>query len=309
MPRNRNTASPTPAGTDRLLRLATWASLAVALVLIAVKFFAYLNTGAVSIFASLLDSLIDSGASLINLLAIRYALMPPDSNHRFGHGKAEPLAGLIQAAFIVISSAALTYESVQRLLNPQPITALASGVYVMLFAIVLTSLLVAFQRRVIKRTGSTAIQADSTHYRADLLSNAATLLALALASQGFAQADPVFALMIAAYLLISTRYILREALNELLDRELPDAQREAIIAIASAHPAVLGVHELRTRRSGRNLIVQLHIEMDGDLALREAHEIADNVEAAIHDAFSNADVVIHQDPVSVTEARRWPQNN
>jgi ferrous-iron efflux pump FieF len=296
MSRNHNRANPSSASVDRSLRLATWASLAVAVVLIAVKFFAYLNTGAVSIFASLLDSLIDAGASLINLLAIRYALTPPDANHRFGHGKAEPLAGLIQAAFIVTSSAVLIHEAMHRLLSPQPLTALASGVYVMLFAIVLTSMLVAFQRRVVKQTGSTAIEADSIHYRADLLSNAATLVALALASQGFTQADPLFALIIAAYLLVSTREILRRALNELLDRELPDAQRETIVAIANAQPGVLGVHGLRTRQSGRSLIVQLHIEMDGNVALRKAHATADSVEAAIHDAFPGADVTIHQEP-------------
>ncbi|MDP5070871.1 MAG: cation diffusion facilitator family transporter, partial [Congregibacter sp.] len=180
-----------------------------------------------------------------------------------------------------------------------------SGVIVMLFAMVVTATLVTFQAYVVRQTGSTAIHADSVHYRADLLSNAATLVALLLAAQGISQADPVFALLIAAYLLISTRGILRQALNELLDRELPEAQQQLITEIALAHPSVRGLHDLRTRRSGRTPIIQLHLEMDGDISLRDAHGIADAVQAAIFKDFPNADIVVHQDPEGIAEAQRW----
>jgi ferrous-iron efflux pump FieF len=296
---------PSEKDAARLLTLATLASVTTACVLIAVKTFAYLNTGAVSLLASLLDSLMDAGASLINLIAVRYALTPADRNHRFGHGKAESLAALFQAGFILASSAFLIHEAAHRLLAPVPLTKVNSGVMVMLFAMTVTAVLVAFQRHVVRRTGSMAIHADSVHYRADLLSNAATLAALVIAGQGIPQADPVFALLIAVYLLVSTREILRQALNELLDRELPKAQQQAITEIALAHPAVRGMHDLRTRRSGRTPIIQLHLEMDADISLNEAHRISEEVETAISKSFSGADIVIHQDPAGVAELQRW----
>jgi ferrous-iron efflux pump FieF len=292
----------------RLMRMATIASVATALLLISAKLFAYLQTGAVSILASLLDSLMDAVTSLVNFFAVRYALMPADHNHRFGHGKAESLAALFQAPFIIATSGFLVYEAVHRLLAPEPITAIRYGVYVMLLAIVVTAALVVFQLQVIRKTDSTAIKADSLHYRADVLSNAATLLAIVLANQGFTRADPILALGIAGYLLISTRAILGQAFNELLDRELPGAQRQVILEIATGHPAVHGVHDLRTRRSGRTPIVQMHIELDGNLSLRESHTIADAVEAAIHQRYPDADVVIHQDPKGLNEEPRWQQS-
>ncbi|EED33747.1 cation efflux pump [gamma proteobacterium NOR5-3] len=296
---------PTEELTARLLKLATLASVAAAGLLISVKAFAYINTGAVSILASLLDSVMDAGASLLNLIAVRYALTPADQNHRFGHGKAESLAALFQAGFILASSAFLIHEAVHRLLTPVPVTEVRSGVIVMLLAMTVTMALVTFQRYVVRRTDSMAIHADSVHYRADLLSNGATLLALVLAGQGLSKADPVFALLIAGYLLVSTREILRQALNELLDRELPQSQRQAITDIALAHPAVTGMHDLRTRRSGRTPIIQLHLEMDADLSLRQAHRIADEVESAISKEFDGADIVVHQDPAGVVETQRW----
>lgn len=298
-------AEPPKKHTARLLKLATAASVAAACLLITVKAFAYVNTDAVSILASLLDSVMDAGASLLNLIAVRYALTPADKNHRFGHGKAESLAALFQAGFILASSAFLIHEAVHRFLAPVPVTEVRSGVIVMILAMTVTTALVSLQRYVVRRTGSMAIHADSVHYRADLLSNAATLVALLLAGQGITKADPVFALLIAGYLLVSTREILRQALNELLDRELPEAQRQAITKIALANPEVKGMHDLRTRRSGRTPIIQLHLEMDPDISLREAHRIADEVEAAISQTFPGADIVVHQDPAGVVETQRW----
>ncbi|WOJ98472.1 cation diffusion facilitator family transporter [Congregibacter brevis] len=293
------------ARAARLMRLATLASVLTACLLIAVKLFAYISTGAVSILASLMDSLMDSAASLINFFAVRYALSPADKNHRFGHGKAESLAALIQAALIVATSAFLIHEAMHRFFDPVPMPAVTAGVAVMLLAMVVTSLLVMFQVYVVRRTGSTAIHADSIHYRADLLSNAATLLALLLASQGVIQADPVFALLIALYLLVSTREILRQAVNELLDRELPEHQQQQISAIALANASVKGLHDLRTRQSGRTAIIQLHLEMDSDISLLEAHRISDEVEVAILEHFPGADIVIHQDPADVIEVQHW----
>lgn len=289
----------------RLLRLATLASVATACLLISIKLFAYLQSGAVSLLASLMDSLMDAAASLINLFAVRYALAPADKNHRFGHGKAESLAALIQAVFILATSAFLIHEALHRLLSPVPMLAVKPGIIVMLMSLVITACLIVFQGYVVRQTGSTAIHADSVHYRADLLSNAATLLALLLAGQGILQADPIFALLIAGYLLVSTREILRQALNELLDRELPKKDQERITGLAIAHPEVRGMHDLRTRQSGRTSIIQLHLEMDKDISLVAAHHIAEEVETAIRDRYPGADIVIHQDPEGVPEVQRW----
>ena len=282
---------------ERLLTLATRASVATAACLIAAKVVAYAVTGSVSILASLVDSLMDGAASLLNLFAVRYALSPPDREHRFGHGKAESLAALGQAMFIAGSGLFLIMESITRLLRPRPLEDLGIGLWVMLAATVATLALLALQRHVIRRTGSAAIRADALHYRTDLLSNGAIILALLLSQRGWPGVDPLFALAIAGYVLYSAGKIGNRALQDLLDRELPDDTRERISRLALEHPQVLGLHDLRTRLSGRTEFIQLHLELDRNLSLAAAHAISDEVEAGILRMLPTADVVIHQDPV------------
>ncbi len=283
---------------ERLLKLATYASVLVASILIFAKLAAYWYTSSVSVLASLIDSLMDIGASLLNLLAVHYALAPPDKEHRFGHGKAESVAGLAQATFIAGSGVFLIFESIERLLHPKPIEELTIGLAVMIFAIVATSALVLFQHYVVSRTHSAAIKADSLHYKTDLLTNIAIIAALVLSQVGWLGVDPLFALAIAVYILYSAWNIGKDAFHELLDHELPDEKRKKIIEIAKSHPKVLGMHDLRTRLSGRTEFVQMHLELDDTLPLKEAHDIADEVEDKIRKALPAADVVIHQDPVS-----------
>ncbi len=285
----------------RLMRLATYASTGTAGVLIVTKFVAWIMTGSVSLFATLIDSCLDALASLINLFAVRHALAPADKSHRFGHGKAEALAGLGQATFIAGSAMFLVIEAIGRLIQPQPIEAVPIGVGVMLFSILATLALVAFQAHVIRKSGSTAIKADHLHYKTDLLVNGGVVAALLLANAGWPGFDPVFALAIAAYILHSAWEIMREALDHLMDRELGAEARERIKAIVRAHPETRGLHDLRTRRSGGTVFIQLHVEMDDDLPLIEAHRIADEVEAEIRAAFEGAEVIIHQDPASIVE--------
>lgn len=285
----------------RLLRLATNASVITASLLIAGKLVAWILTGSVSVMASLIDSLMDVAASLINLFAVRYALMPADDEHRFGHGKAESLAGLAQATFIAGSALFLLLHAADRLLNPQPLQDIGIGIGVMLFAIVATLVLLLIQRYVIARTGATAIRADSLHYFTDLLTNASIIVALGLSLAGWPGLDPVFAIGIAFYILHSAWRIGHEAFHQLMDRELPDADRERIRQIVLAHARVHGVHDLRSYRSGPREIVQLHIELDGDLALTTVHEITEQVETAIHREFPSADIVIRQDPVRIAQ--------
>lgn len=283
----------------RLLGIATRASVATASLLVVVKAGAWLVTGSVSVLASLVDSLMDVAASLVNHFAVRYSLVPADAEHRFGHGKAEPLAGLAQATFIAGSAIFLVLEAVDRLLHPRPLEQAAVGIGIMVFAMIATFALVVFQRYVVRRTGSTAIRADSLHYVTDLLANGSIIAALVLSSLGWGVVDPLIALVIAAYILYSARRIGRDALDLLMDRELPDDERQRILDIARAHARTYGVHELRTRQSGSTKFVQLHLEMNDALPLVEAHAIATEVENAIIAAFPDADVVIHQDPVGL----------
>ena len=287
-----------PAQAGRLLRLATYASVTTATVLIAGKLAAALLTGSVSVLASLVDSMMDVAASLINLLAVHYSLQPPDREHRFGHGKAEPLAGLAQAAFIAGSAVFLILHAVDRLLHPQPLNDALVGVGVLLFAIAATVVLLLFQHYVIRLTHSTAIRADALHYATDLLTNTATIVALGLAMLGWPLADPVFAIGIALYILYSAGYISHEAIQLLMDHELPPEVHARVKEIACGHARVRGIHDIRTRRSGQTYFIQLHLMLDDQMPLVEAHQVTDEVEAAIMAAFPNADVLIHEDPAS-----------
>ncbi|MBT8049018.1 MAG: cation diffusion facilitator family transporter [Xanthomonadales bacterium] len=281
-----------------LLKLASLGSVLVAVTLIVVKLAAWLLTGSVSLLASLVDSIMDSLASLINLLAIRYSLQPADEHHRFGHGKAEPLAGLAQAAFISGSAVFLIFHAVDRLRYPRELEAVAVGIGVMVFAILLTLGLLVLQHFVIRRTGSTAIRADALHYASDVLTNSSILLALYLSSLGVSWADPVFAIGIALYIFYSAFRIGHESFQHLMDRQLPKEVLDQILSAANAHQSVLGVHDLRTRQSGQMNFVQAHVELDQDLSLEQAHTVGDEVEEKIKSILPGAEVIIHLDPVN-----------
>ena len=289
----------------RLMQRATRAAVCVALLLIALKLGAWLMTGSVSLLSSLADSAMDALASLVNLFAVRHALQPADSEHRFGHGKAEPLAGMGQAAFICASGIYLIIEAVGRLIHPQDIKQGAVGLGVMVFSIAITAALVTYQRSVARRTNSLAIRADSVHYATDILVNGGVIVSLLLVMfLDWGMADPIVALIIAGFIIYSAGRIARESLNHLMDHELPDADRERIKKIALAHADVIECHDLKTRSAGLNSFIQLHISMDGSLSLDAAHEISDAVELAILAAFPNAEVIIHADPEGVLEERQ-----
>jgi ferrous-iron efflux pump FieF len=290
--------------TKKLMVAATYASVSVAVVLIAAKLGAWLFTDSVALLSSLADSVLDAAASLVNLLAVRSALQPADREHRFGHGKAESLAGLAQAAFIAGSGVFLLLESVERLITPRAVDHGLIGIAVMGFSIVLTVALVGFQIYVVKRTNSIAIAADQLHYRIDILVNFAVIVSLLLASiGGWRLADPLFAILIVAYMGSGAYKILRQSLKDLMDTEFDEADRTRIRDIVLAHPDVRDIHDMRTRSSGPDAFIQLHIEMDGDLSLLAAHEISDQVMLNVEKAFPNAEVLIHQDPEGVEERR------
>ncbi len=289
---------------DRLKRRAAIASVTVATVLIAAKAAAWLTTGSVGLLSTLIDSALDLAASLINLIAIRQALQPADEEHRFGHGKAEPLAGLAQSGFVLGSAGFLLVHAGERLVRPTPVSNTEVGYAVMALAIGLTIALVLYQRYVVRRTGSLAIKADSLHYSVDLLSNVSVMFALALSSRfGWLWADPLVAIAISLFILHSAWQILKDSLNLLMDRELPDEDRERIRRIACSHPGVIDIHDLRTRSSGTHVFIQFHLELDGNMTLLDAHTIADQVMNELERAFPDAEVLIHEDPHGVTERR------
>jgi ferrous-iron efflux pump FieF len=285
------------AAKGDLMRRATRASLAVALSLACFKLGAWWVTDSVSVLASLVDSLVDLTASGLTLFAVKVSLQPADHEHRFGYGKFEPLAGLGQAALVGGSAVTLLYSAVQRLRDPQPIQESWAGVAVMVIASVATLFLVRYQRRVIATTGSTAVSADSLHYQTDLLMNAAVVVSL-LASTflGWTLVDPLFGLMVAVLVGRSAWQIGARAVHLLIDSEFPDQERKEIIARAMAHPEVRGVHDLRTRYSGLQSFIQFHLELDGELTLRTAHDIGDAVELEVLQRYPGAEVIIHLDP-------------
>lgn len=299
------TATVSPEERGALMRRATYASVAVASILIVAKTGAWAITDSVSVLSSLLDSLLDAAASLVNLFAVRHALAPADAEHRFGHGKAEALAGLAQAAFIGGSALLLLSEAIHRLTTPVPVERGEIGIAVMALSMVLTFALVRYQIYVVTRTGSLAVGADRLHYASDFLLNGAVIVSL-LASMAFRIdiLDPLAGLAIGAYILWGAAKIGRDALDHLMDRELPEATRAKIIAIARANPLVLDVHDLRTRAVGPNISVQMHLEIDGNLTLNQAHGAADAVEEAVMAAFPGSDVIVHMDPAGIVETRR-----
>ncbi len=291
-----------PQHVARLMRLATYASVLVACILIAAKFWAWRSTGSVSLLSTLIDSLLDMAASLINLFAVSHALEPADREHRFGHGKAESLAGLAQSIFITGSAAFLFYEAGVHLVDMREIKNTEIGFYVMGLSIGLTVLLVSFQHYVIAETKSVAIMADSLHYRMDILVNLGVIVSLALVSWlGWQWIDPLVAVLIAGYIVYGAWTIAKEAMHVLMDHELPDEDRSKIKHIALSHDCVLGVHDIRTRSSGLNVFIQLHLVLDCDITLVAAHEIADDVELLINTEFPSAQVLIHQDPSGLEE--------
>jgi ferrous-iron efflux pump FieF len=281
----------------RLMQRATLAAFLVGLALVAAKLAAFLATDSMAMLSSLIDSLLDVCASMVNFLAVRHSLQPADREHRFGHGKAESLAGLGQSVFIGGSAVFLFIEAGRRLFAPLPVTNSAIGVVVVVAALIATVVLVRFQSAVVRRTGSIAVTADALHYRTDLLLNGSVLLALVVGPWlGWNWFDPVLALAIGFFVLYGAWRIVLSSLDILMDRELSDDDRARIRALCQAQPEVLGVHDLRTRSAGQNIFVQLHLELDGGMRLRQANAIAHRVEDSILAVFPGAEVLIHQDP-------------
>ncbi len=272
-------------------------TIGIALIIVIIKLFAAIDTNAASILASLMDATMDVAVSLLNFVALRYALKPADDDHRFGHGKAEAVMALFQAAFLAGAAFVLLYQGVNRIYLPAPIGAINNGIWAMLLCSALTLTLVLLQRWIIKKTGSLAVAADQAHYRSDLLMNAAVLLALYLVQNSLLWADAAIAILIAVYLLFNAAQLLRESMVHLLDEELPETERQQILQHLLQMPGVLGVEQLRTRRAGPRIFIQLRLLLPQDWSLQKAHQVTDLAEQQIAAFYRDAEVIIHPDPL------------
>jgi cation diffusion facilitator family transporter len=285
------------AGADALKRQVTAFSVITALVLTALKASVWLASGSVGLLASLADSGLDLIASGATFFAVRYAAVPPDAEHRFGHGKAEAFASLLQAGLVFASAALVGQEAVRRLLLPRPVTQEGLAMWAMAASILLTGTLIAAQSRLLRRTGSVAISADRTHYGADLASNAVVLAGVAGAAVLHEpRLDALAGLMVAAILLWGAVLVFREASGQLMDRELPRHERSRIIGLIKQDPRISGVHQLRTRLAGPITHMQMHADLDPELSLIDAHKVIVAAERRVLEAFPAADILIHPDP-------------
>lgn len=284
--------------TAHLNRNAALASVSVALLLILLKSYAAWATHSVAMLGSLADSGLDLIASLVTLYGVRLAAEPADRDHRFGHGKAEAIAALFQVVLITISALGIAVRAIDRLIHGAATANAEYGVGVSVIAIAATLLLVAYQRRVIAATGSVAINADNVHYQSDLLLNGSVIAALVLDQySGLPGADPLFGMAIALWLAWGAYRASNQAIDQLMDREWPEKKRQHFLRVASQHPELKGIHDLRTRTSGMKDFVQFHVWVSPDMTVRDAHRVMDEIEAKLAQAFPGLEILIHPDPV------------
>jgi ferrous-iron efflux pump FieF len=278
-----------------LLKTAPYVSVSVAAIICIIKSYCWLLTDSMSIFASLVDSILDISASLINLFALHLALMPPDHNHRFGHGKIEDLAVFGQSILIALSGLFALYSSCKHLFLLQNVESPAIGIYGTILCCILTVLLLMYQSFVIKKTRSKLIAADKLHYMSDLFTNCLVLISLYY-SHDILILDAALGTLIACYIIYSSYDLFTNAIKNLVDEEFSNSERQKILDIVAKKPEVLGIHDIKTRYAGNKPFIQFHLEMDGEMNLNAAHKLSDEIMHDIVKIFKGAEVTIHQDP-------------
>ena len=294
-------------GTVRstLTQRAAIASVSMALFLLGLKIWAAWQTGSVSMLGSLADTALDIIASLVTLFSVRFAAQPADDNHTYGHGKAEALAALFQTGIITASAIIIGWRGLSLIGSSKAPEHPMLGIGVSLVAMIATLALVGFQRFVVRKTGSVAIQADSIHYTSDLALNASVIAALVLDSMLHLHgADPVFGVGIALWLIWHAKQVAVQAVDQLMDKEWPEEKRARFLAVAQGHPELKGIHDLRTRSSGTHDFVQFHVWVDPAMTIFEAHRVMDEVEAQLTAQFPGTEILIHPDPEGHADAER-----
>ena len=290
--------------TDPLVRSASIASLLVASTLIVLKYYGWVATNSISLLGSLADSLIDFLASVFVFIAISYSLLPADAKHRFGYDKSEGLAAFIQSLLIGISGIYVCFEAITRLLNPSQINQPNIAIWIILVSIALTIALIIYQKYVVKKSQSMAIESDQYHYLTDTFINLSVLFSIVITGwTRFTFIDAVVGLLISGVVLYTAFILLKKSFKILLDQEIQSSHRDQIRKIALQHPQVLGFHDLRTRDTGRKYIIQFHLELDPKMSLLESHKITDEVTDNILDVYPNSELIIHTDPLGIDEAR------
>ncbi len=285
-----------------LNRSAALASVAVALLLVGLKAWAAWSTGSTAMLGSLADTALDLVASLATLLGVWIAAQPADDDHRFGHGKAEALAAMFQIVLIALSALTLAFRAVTQLVAGARTEAAGDGIAVSLVAMGATVLLLAWQRHVIRQTGSLAISTDHVHYQSDLLLNLAVIAALALDQYaGWGRADPLFGLAIAAWLGWGAWRASQAAVDQLMDKEWPEERKARFLEVVARHPELKGLHDLRTRTSGDRDFVQFHVSVDPEMTVTEAHRVMDEIEAKLLAEFPGVEILIHPDPEGLVD--------
>lgn len=290
--------------TDSLVRSASIASLLVASTLIVLKSYGWITTTSVSLLGSLADSLIDFLASVFVFVAISYSMLPADAKHRFGYDKSEGLAAFVQSLFIGISGIYVCFEATKRLLNPSQISQPSIAIWIILVSIVLTLALVMYQKYVVKKSKSIAIESDQYHYLTDTFINFSVLFSIAITGwTRFVFIDALVGLLISGVVLYTSVTLLKKSFKILLDQEIQSEDRDRIREIALDHPKVLGFHDLRTRDTGRKYIIQFHLELDPNMSLLESHEITDEVTDNVLKLYPDSELIIHTDPLGIDEER------
>lgn len=284
---------------ESLVKLASKAAITVAFILVTTKIYAWWISNSAAMLASATDSLLDVFASLTSFIILRFSLAPADEEHKFGHGKAENLAALMQSSFVLGSAILLIFHGTERVFNPSPIEHSNVAIGISILAIMLTLALVILQKYVIRRTKSVAISADSLHYQSDLFLNLGVIIALLLSQFNMVYADGIFTILVGLFLIIGALQIIYHSVHDLMDKELDESDLLAIKDIINANTDALGFHELRTRQAGKMKFIQFHLELPDQLVLVEAHKIADQIEQALLARFEHTEVLIHQDPQSV----------
>lgn len=301
-------SAPSAVDAAAIARRITTLSVATAAVLIALKAFAFGASGSISILASLTDSGLDLIASLVTFVAVRWAAAPPDDEHRYGHGKGEAMAALVQAGLIFASAIFIGWEAIQRIFDPRPVSSGGWAISVILISIALTSGLIWLQSRAVKATGSLAVAADRSHYAADLAANVVVLIGVfsgaLLKAPGL---DAAAGLVVAVWLFWGAFGLLRSASDPLLDRAVSDEDHRAITAAVLSDPRILGAHRLRTRTSGAVVMIQMHVDLDPALTLQAAHDILSEAEDRIRLAVPSADIILHPDPRGQTAPGEAPE--